>query len=128
MVPEPFPHITVDFGNLGEDDRVFARAERASRPLNEGDEVLAVDGEGGQCLAQVSAVEAGMVYLTPDWDTWRLVEPTVEVVSTATGVTASEFSDVVSGIGHSNGDAIETKEGRSEARPQRRTIRFVPSS
>jgi hypothetical protein len=60
----------VDFSNQDDDDLVFARAARASQPLEEGDLIVALDREGNECRGRVARVDDGMVYLDLDWTTW----------------------------------------------------------
>jgi hypothetical protein len=64
------PQIRVDFSNQDEDDLVFARLARASQPLDEGDWVLALDGEGNECHGLVARIEDGMAFLDLAWSTW----------------------------------------------------------
>jgi hypothetical protein len=86
------PEITVDFNNVDDDDLIYARLARASRPLEEGDDVLATDGEDHECRAQVARVVGEIAYLALDWDTWRSFEVTP---STRAGVTYEVQDEVV---------------------------------
>jgi hypothetical protein len=64
------PEITLDFNNSQADGLLFAKAQRASSPVEKGDRVLARDYEGNTCEAVVSSVQDGIVYLAPEWESW----------------------------------------------------------
>src|SRR4051812_44119188 len=80
------PNIRVDFSNEREDGLVFAIQEAASRPLQEGDEVHAFDGEGGHCLGRVARVGNGLVYLALDSSTWTDEDDEDSVTTTHGGL------------------------------------------
>jgi hypothetical protein len=106
------PRITVDFSNQGEDDLVFARLARASQPLEQGDYVLAVDGEGNACYGYVSRVGNGVVYLDLDWETW-----VDEDSPTRTGVWSGEMIRELFGPSDGNGSAVAESERTAGATP-----------
>jgi hypothetical protein len=97
------PQITVDFNNQDEDDLVFARLARASRPLEEGDWVLALDGEGNECHGLVARIEDGIVFLDLAWSTW------VDDESPRTGASVLDFFEL-QGQTRGNGSAVAQSE------------------
>ena len=74
-------HVTVDFNNSDEHGRIFARLARASRDLEQGEVVLATDGEEHACQALVDEIEGELVYLELDWDTWLTIEITASTAN-----------------------------------------------
>lgn len=68
---QSLPRITVDFNNSTAEGLLYAVGDPAG--LTEGIEVLADDGEGHECRAQVVRVEGELIYLDPDWETWRVI-------------------------------------------------------
>jgi Family of unknown function (DUF6941) len=110
LMNDSLPQIEVDFNNSDEDGLVFARTVRVRglRTLSQGEEVLAVDGEGHECHARVVRIQGELVFLDLDWDTWALREPETPA-RTSTGVSSGRIESV-SGEVVGNGETATPSE------------------
>ncbi len=101
---ETLASVTVDFSNSDEAGLTFARLERASRPVMEGEQVVALDGEGHECHARVARIEGALVYLELDRSTW--VGPAVTTPAQTIGVaySGSSFGLIAQAVSEASAD------------------------
>jgi hypothetical protein len=113
VIEEPLS-IRVDFNRADDDDIIWAFLDRASDPdaLAVGSAARLYDFEGNECLGYVTRMADDVIYVRPEWTTWRDAAPvTIEVVEGApeldllgalrAAVEASRKSSLLSG-----GDAL----------------------